>query len=197
MQATGATLVGRRARCVGRDREIAAIRATLAQCADESVARAVLVTAPAGGGNRSCGAPCSDSSARASEPSAAVSGAFTVRMARADPFTSGMPYGLLRNSPAPVEAPESAPIEVLVTETARLRAFEHWVAAECAKGPLLLVVEDLQWGDQPSVKALDAVLRDRKDAPARGARLCAPRRARRFFRISGSIASSKRSASAR
>jgi predicted ATPase len=27
------------------------------------------------------------------------------------------------------------------------------------------VIEDLQWGDQPSVRALDAVLRDRKDAP--------------------------------
>jgi len=86
-------------------------------------------------------------------------------MARADPFTAGTPYGLLAQFVRAPAAPDSAPASVGGAETERRRAFDDWVAAECARGPLLLVIEDLQWGDQPSVKALDAVLRDRKDAP--------------------------------
>ena len=44
------------------------------------------------------------------------------------------------------------------------RVFAQWLAAECAKGPLLLVLEDLQWGDLPSVKLVDAALRDLRDS---------------------------------
>ena len=164
VQATGATLVGRRARCIGRDREIAAIKATLAQCADESVARVVLVTAPAGGGKSQLRRALLGQLGAGSEPNTAVTGVFTIRVARADPFASGTPYGLLAQlirAPAP---PDAAPASVGGTEVELRRAFDDWVAAECAKAPLLLVIEDLQWGDQPSVKVLDAVLRDRKDA---------------------------------
>jgi eukaryotic-like serine/threonine-protein kinase len=39
------------------------------------------------------------------------------------------------------------------------RAFEDFVDAECAAHPLVVVLEDLQWGDLPSVQFLDAVLR--------------------------------------
>ncbi|MBX7197029.1 MAG: AAA family ATPase [Sandaracinaceae bacterium] len=46
-----------------------------------------------------------------------------------------------------------------------LRAFEDLVAAECAVHPLLLVFEDLHWGDLPSVRFVDAVLRSQSDAP--------------------------------
>ncbi len=38
-------------------------------------------------------------------------------------------------------------------------AFTRWVAAECAARPLVLVLEDLHWGDQPSVALIDGVLR--------------------------------------
>ncbi len=37
-------------------------------------------------------------------------------------------------------------------------AFEELVRAECTKGPLVLVLEDLHWGDAASVKLLDALL---------------------------------------
>ena len=40
------------------------------------------------------------------------------------------------------------------------RAFEEWVAAECARRPVLLVLEDLHWGDLPTVKFIDAALRE-------------------------------------
>jgi tetratricopeptide (TPR) repeat protein len=39
------------------------------------------------------------------------------------------------------------------------RAWEDLVSAECSIHPLLIVVEDLQWGDLPTVSFLDAALR--------------------------------------
>jgi hypothetical protein len=45
------------------------------------------------------------------------------------------------------------------------RAFEDLVSAECAARPLVLVLEDLQWGDLPTVQLLDAALRRAATAP--------------------------------
>jgi predicted ATPase len=45
------------------------------------------------------------------------------------------------------------------------RAFTDWLAAECSAGPLLIVLEDLHWGDLPSIKLLDTALRSMHDAP--------------------------------
>src|SRR5262249_36319950 len=44
-------------------------------------------------------------------------------------------------------------------------AWEEWIAAECATHPLLLVFEDLHWGDVPSIKLVDALLRNLHDRP--------------------------------
>jgi serine/threonine protein kinase/tetratricopeptide (TPR) repeat protein len=45
------------------------------------------------------------------------------------------------------------------------RAWEDWLAAECAAQPVLLVLEDLQWGDLPTVKLVDSALRNLADRP--------------------------------
>jgi serine/threonine protein kinase len=45
------------------------------------------------------------------------------------------------------------------------RAFEDLLRAECAAGPVLLVLEDLHWGDLPTVKFVDAALRTLADQP--------------------------------
>jgi predicted ATPase len=45
------------------------------------------------------------------------------------------------------------------------RAFEDFLAAECAVEPVLLVLEDLHWGDLPTVSLVDAALRHLKDRP--------------------------------
>ncbi len=47
----------------------------------------------------------------------------------------------------------------------RRRAFEEWLAAECAAGPVVLVLEDLHWGDLPTVKFVDLALRNLADRP--------------------------------
>jgi len=40
------------------------------------------------------------------------------------------------------------------------RAWEDWISAECAAAPVLVVLEDLQWGDLPSVKFFESALRN-------------------------------------
>ncbi len=54
------------------------------------------------------------------------------------------------------------------------RAFEDLLRAECAAGPVLLVLEDLHWGDLPTVKFVDAAAHARRSA-ADGAGPGAPR----------------------
>ncbi|HWA71474.1 MAG TPA: protein kinase [Polyangiaceae bacterium] len=46
-----------------------------------------------------------------------------------------------------------------------LRAFEDWLEAECAHGPLLLAFEDLHWGDLPTVRFIDSALRQLAERP--------------------------------
>ncbi|WP_437581969.1 protein kinase domain-containing protein [Sorangium sp. So ce887] len=48
----------------------------------------------------------------------------------------------------------------------RLRqVFEDFVRAECQRQPVLLVLEDLHWGDLPTVTLVDAALRHARDLP--------------------------------
>jgi eukaryotic-like serine/threonine-protein kinase len=44
-------------------------------------------------------------------------------------------------------------------------AWEDWLTAECAAGPVLLVLEDLHWGDAATVRLVDATLRNLRDLP--------------------------------
>ena len=45
------------------------------------------------------------------------------------------------------------------------RAFLDWMAAECAAGPVLLILDDLQWGDELTLSVLDHALAAMTDAP--------------------------------
>lgn len=45
------------------------------------------------------------------------------------------------------------------------RAFMEWIRAECRQAPMILVLEDLQWGDAPTIQVLDRVLRDGGNIP--------------------------------
>jgi tetratricopeptide (TPR) repeat protein len=45
------------------------------------------------------------------------------------------------------------------------RAWEDFVRAEVDRGPLLLVLEDVHWGDRPSLSYVDSTLRVAGDAP--------------------------------
>ncbi len=45
------------------------------------------------------------------------------------------------------------------------RACEDWLRAECGAQPVLLILEDLHWGDLPTVKLVDTLLRNLRDMP--------------------------------
>ena len=44
-------------------------------------------------------------------------------------------------------------------------AWDAWLTTECAEQPVLLVLEDLQWGDAATVRLIDSTLRNLRDLP--------------------------------
>jgi len=44
-------------------------------------------------------------------------------------------------------------------------AWEDWLTAECAAQPVLLVLEDLHWGDAATIRLIDSTLRNLRDLP--------------------------------
>ncbi|MFO0756168.1 MAG: protein kinase [Byssovorax sp.] len=78
----------------------------------------------------------------------------------------------------------AAPLPDPVLAGDRMRAaFLEWLDAECRARPLLLVVEDLQWGDLPSVGLIDAALRVLADRPLMVMALGRPEVHERFPRL--------------
>ncbi|MFO0590189.1 MAG: protein kinase [Polyangiaceae bacterium] len=53
---------------------------------------------------------------------------------------------------------------MLMNDTTRA-AWEDWIAAECALAPVVLVLEDLHWGDAATVRLVSSTLRNLRDAP--------------------------------
>ena len=53
---------------------------------------------------------------------------------------------------------------VLMADATR-RAFEEWMRAECAVQPVLVVLDDMQWGDAGTVDLLDGAIRALRDEP--------------------------------
>jgi tetratricopeptide (TPR) repeat protein len=219
------TLLGRATPCVGREREIASLTAYFDECRDESRARPVLVTAPAGAGK----------SRLQSEVVKALQGTDdTVRVwtGRGDPMRSGSPLGLLAamigraaglrdGEPAEVRRQklESAiaarvggedrvRVQIFIGEVLGLpypvassdllraarqsgiimgeqvhRAWIDWLRAETLAGPVLMILEDIHWADEPSMKIIDGTLRDLAERPLLVLALARPEVHDRFPRL--------------
>jgi len=197
-------LLGRPTPFVGRERELSLLRATLAECAAEPITRAVVVTAPPGGGKTRL----------LQELLSLVPKGTDVWIARGDPMSHKSPFGMIAqilrraadlrdNEPTDaqrhklearvsrtVKGPESARIAAFLGEIVGVpfpdeaspklrsarhdtmlmgdqmrRAWEDFVEAECAETPLLLVLEDMHWGDVPTAKMVEALLRQRREKP--------------------------------
>lgn len=201
------SVLGRPTSCVGRDRDLRTLEATFDECVGDSVARAVLVTAPAGLGKTRLRREFLRRVRRRSD-------AVEVLIGRGDPMSAGAPYAMIAQTVTtaagiadgePLAArrqkvgarvarvvPEvdrarvaeflgeiiGAPFpdeESLQLRAARQdpvlrgdqmrRAYEDWLRAECARAPVILVLEDKHWGDLPSAKLVDTLLRNLRDVP--------------------------------
>jgi eukaryotic-like serine/threonine-protein kinase len=197
-------LLGRLTPCVGRSFELATLLSSFAECVTESIARAVVVTGPAGTGKSRLRYELLRDIHLRGEP-------VETWIARGDPLHAGAPLGMVTQilrrvagirAGEPIEASQqrlasrvgrharaaSAKIPAFLGEiigapfspehSVELRAargdaqlmgdqireaWEALVAAECAAGPLVIVLEDLHWGDLPSVQLIDAALRRLRD----------------------------------
>jgi hypothetical protein len=194
------TLLGKPTPFVGRGKELGLLEATLRECLEESVARAVLVTGPAGQGKSRLR---HEFLGRARE-----SGDVSILTARAEPVGAGSSFQLVRQlvrqaaglregDPVPeqqerlrahvaavcsggdapriadflgelIGVPSSDRPSPLLRSTRNdsqlmgywvARSFGEWFTAECTQRPLLIVLEDLHWGDLPSVSYLGDALR--------------------------------------
>jgi tRNA A-37 threonylcarbamoyl transferase component Bud32/tetratricopeptide (TPR) repeat protein len=200
------SVLGRPTSCVGRDRDLRTLEATFDECVEESAARVVLVTAPAGMGKTRLRREFLRRVRRKTER-------VEVLVGRGDPMSAGAPFamiaqmvtgaaGIADGEPLPARRLKLASRvarHVPVTERVRVteflgelvgapfpeeeslqlraarqdpvlrgdqmrRAIEDWIRAECGSQPVVLVLEDLHWGDLPTVKVVDALLRNLHDA---------------------------------
>lgn len=219
------SLLGKPTPLVGRDRELQHLEALLRECIEEPVARAVLVTAPAGFGKSRLRYELLRRVERLDAP-------VTVWSSSGDPMSAGAPYamispalkraaGILDGEPiaerqdklrkrvaehvdasdaprvteflgelvgTPFEEQDSVQLRsarrdpILMGDQIR-RAWEDFVRAECEANPVLFVLEDLHWGDLPSVRLLDATLRLLGDRPFMVLALARPEVASIFPRL--------------
>jgi tRNA A-37 threonylcarbamoyl transferase component Bud32/tetratricopeptide (TPR) repeat protein len=201
------SVLGRPTSCVGRERDLRTLEATFDECVDESVARVVLVTGPAGLGKTRLRREFLRRIRRRA-------GEVEVLMGRADPMSAGAPFAMIAQTVTgaasvadgePLAArrqklearvsrrlPEADRVRVteflgelvgapfpegesLQLRAARQdpvlrgdqmrRAYEDWIRAECAQHPVVIVLEDLHWGDLPTVKVIDALMRNLAGCP--------------------------------
>ena len=200
-------LLGKPTACVGRDWEITTLDAMLSECIEDSTARAVLVTAPAGMGKSRLAYELLRRVDQREEPIA-------IWIGRGDPLRAGAALGMLRQAlqgaceiqegesiearrakilarvggrvgeddarrvaeflgelvGAPFPDEDSFPLRAarkdaqLMGDQVR-RAWVDFLGSACAAQPVLLVLEDLHWGDLPTVQFIGEALRQLKDRP--------------------------------
>jgi tetratricopeptide (TPR) repeat protein len=201
------TLLGKPTRWIGRQRELNTLLATFSECVEDEVARAVLVTAPAGMGKsrlryeleRALRDQGHQLEVLRGQGDAVAAGSPFVMLAPAIRRLVGIRDGepleerrhkLERRVASVVAAADHERVAVFLGEMIGVpfaadisdslraarkdpmlqgqlmqKAFEDWLAAECERSPVLLLLEDLHWGDLPSVNYVDGALRSLQDAP--------------------------------
>jgi tetratricopeptide (TPR) repeat protein len=78
------------------------------------------------------------------------------------------------------EALRAARQDPMLLGEAMRRAFTDWLGAECRRRPVLLLLEDLHWGDLPSVRFVDAALSRAQEQPLMVLALARPEVRERF-----------------
>lgn len=202
-------LLGKATACVGREQELSTLDIVLNTCIEESSAKLVLVTAPAGFGKSRLRHEFLRRIATRGDQ-------VTVLYGRAEMVSKGSAFAVLshalhrlcniqadqssseqqallearirRNLTCP--APEQRRIVEFIGELCGIpfpsensellrvarsdpkimkervqRAFLDFIGAECTAAPLVLVIEDLHWGDSLTVGLMEMTLRQHADRP--------------------------------
>ncbi len=160
---------GRALPFVGRRGELATLRATLAECCEDEVARAVLITGPAGfGKTRLCNEFLAAAAAADLAPGGATrrGGAVTVWRAYGDPVRAGLPLHMFAAALTAAAGLGAGPAD---EQRARLRAYvAGCVAAAEAERVSAFLGELLHLG--PDEEVLDAASDDSAAVQLRAAR---------------------------
>jgi serine/threonine protein kinase/tetratricopeptide (TPR) repeat protein len=194
------TLVGKPTPLVGRDRELATLTSAFAECVSEPVARAVVVSGPAGIGKSRLryellahigrqepkpevllarGSPIAVDSAFGllapavrrfagildGEPAADQWKKLGARVGRRIAAGAAARIGELCSLPPVDAAAPQIRRDAMLSGDLMRAAFIEWLEAECAERPLVIVIEDLHWGDRASVAFLGAALRALPEVP--------------------------------
>ena len=69
------------------------------------------------------------------------------------------------SSEEPSEAVRTARADAAFLGDAMRMAFEDWIAAECQRGPVVVVLEDLHWGDLATVKLMTSIVASARPLP--------------------------------
>jgi tetratricopeptide (TPR) repeat protein len=200
-------LLGKATPCVGRDRELAMLRALFTETVEEGTAQAALVIAPPGVGKSRLAHELLREVRAGGE-------AVSIWIARGDALRAGSPLGMLgqvvlracgvrEGEPletrrqklsaqvaawvrpseqrrvaeflgeivgAPFPDKDSLPLRAarldaqVMADQVRT-AFVEFVGAATEKAPVLVLLEDLHWGDRTTVQLLDAALRELRERP--------------------------------
>ncbi|MCG8416654.1 MAG: protein kinase [Proteobacteria bacterium] len=193
---------------VGRDRELAGLEAIFGECVDQSAARAVLITGPAGAGKSRLAHEFIHRLRGRDNPPA-------IWLAHGDSMRAGSSLGLLAQlighavDITPADTPRDrqarlrhhVQMRVALSDADRiamflgeiiarslpddnrparrrdspnharsvhdhmLLAWQDWLESELQRRPVVCVLDDLHWGDVPSVRFVDAALRNLADHP--------------------------------
>ena len=172
------TMLGRETRCVGRSREIGALLGVYEESVAERAPRVALLTGAAGLGKSRIRHELLDALARhdarplvltAKGDSVRGDSAFRLILELTRDAGSprwrcaeGRPHELAKLVEPSSDEPSgpSSAWQDPQAHTQRIhRALEELFEAECARHPVVLVLDDLQWGDQASIECIDACLR--------------------------------------
>jgi serine/threonine protein kinase len=200
-------LAGKVTSCVGRERELGLLIATVEESRDDNAARAVLVTGPSGIGKSrvehellrrlesrapdlrawvvrgealSAGSPFFlvaslirvAAGIREGEPLARQRAKLIERVglrvakerrARVAEFFGEIIGTPVADEPSLELAAARKDLQLLGDQM--LGAWLDFIESECRSAPLLVLIDDLHWGDRPSMRLLDATLRLLRDAP--------------------------------
>jgi len=177
------TVLGRSTVLVGRDAELTSLGSIFDECRVEHSAVAVLLTGEAGTGKSRLAAALVEASRR-------QDASVEVLFAAGDPTRADSPFALLADAlrrAARVGTAGGAALQPLLDRLGDIasgrresaprgadllalgdnirRGFIDFLESECARRPVLLILEDLQWGDRPSVETVETALHALADRP--------------------------------